>query len=85
MMVKEGNASTSGGNVILPIPEQTLFGTYFTGTGKDNAVKNIVFRNDTLKERSLSFYLAVSGGNINKSVTISYTPTQELIKQFPEK
>ncbi|MBK7150015.1 MAG: hypothetical protein IPH78_14700 [Bacteroidetes bacterium] len=81
MMVKEGNASTSGGNVILPIPEQTLFGTYFTGTGKDNAVKNIVFRNDTLKKkdlcRSIWQYLA---GNINKSVTISYTPTQGIDK-----
>jgi hypothetical protein len=81
MMVKEGNATTTGGQVILPIPEQTLFGTYFIGTSKENAVKNIVFRNDTLKKkdtsRSIWQYLA---GNVNKSATINYTPTQGIDK-----
>lgn len=81
MMVKEGVAATTGGVVKLPIPQHTLFGTYFIGSGKDNAVKSIIFRNDTLKKpaksQSVWQYLA---GNMGKSVTIYYAPTQGIDK-----
>ncbi|MFN8323132.1 MAG: hypothetical protein U0T74_10785 [Chitinophagales bacterium] len=81
MVVKEGNASVKDGIVKLPIPEQALFGTYFIGASKDNAVKNIVFRNDTIKkkDRSRSVWQFLAG-NINKAVTISFAPTQGIDK-----
>lgn len=81
LVVKEGTAPVKNGNATLPIPDRTLFGTYFIGSSKDNAVKSIVFRDDTLKKqmasKTVQQYLA---GNINKSVTISYTPTQGIDK-----
>lgn len=86
LVVKEGTAPVKNGNAVLPIPDQALFGTYFIGTGKDNSVKNIVFRNDTIKKQSESKtvqqYLA---GNINKMVTISYSPTQGVDKSITGK
>ena len=81
MLVKEGSLSIKDGGVAMPIPEQVLFGTFFIGSGKDNAIKNVVFKNDTLKHkdqcRSVWQFLA---GNINKPVSISYTPTQGIDK-----
>ena len=81
MVVKEGTAPVKEGTVKLPIPEQTLFGTYFIGTGKDNAIKSMVFKSDTLKKKtnacSVWQYMA---GNLNKPVTIYYTPTQGIDK-----
>ncbi len=81
MVVKEGNATVKDGTVKLPIPGQTQFGTYFIGAGKDNAIKNIVFRNDTIKSKAVAKevwqYLA---GNPNKQVTLAYTPTQGIDK-----
>ena len=81
MVVKEGSAPVKDGSVTLPIPDQTLFGTYFIGSGKDNAVKSIVFKTDTVKKlaRSSSVWQYLSG-NKNKQVTISYTPTQGIDK-----
>lgn len=81
MVVKEGNVPVTNGSVKLPIPNQTLFGTYFIGSGKDNAIKSMVFRNDTLKKRAeASSVWQYMAGNQNKQVTISYTPTQGVDK-----
>lgn len=81
LIVKEGTAPVKNGNAVLPIPGEALFGTYFVGSAKDNAVKNIVFRNDTVKKqeesKTVQQYLA---GNLNKTVTISYSPTQGIDK-----
>ncbi|MES2620481.1 MAG: hypothetical protein V4615_06485 [Bacteroidota bacterium] len=81
MLVKEGNAAVKDGSVGLAIPEQTLFGAFFIGSGKDNAVKNVVFKNDTLKRKSPSTSVwQFLAGNVNKAVTIAYTPTQGIDK-----
>ncbi len=81
MLVKEGTAPLKNGSVSLPIPQQTLFGTFFIGASKDNSVKNIVFKSDTLKKKTNSSsvwqYLA---GNLNKQVTLHYTPTTGIDK-----
>lgn len=81
LIVKEGTAPVKNGNAVLPIPGKALFGTYFIGSAKDNAIKNIVFRNDTIKKqeesKTVQQYLA---GNLNRAVTISYTPTQGIDK-----
>lgn len=81
MVVKEGVASVKDGVVKLPIPEQALFGTYFIGASKDNAVKNLVFKNDTIKKKDRSHSVwQFLAGNMNKAVTISYSPTQGIDK-----
>lgn len=81
LIVKEGTAPVKNGNAVLPIPGEALYGTYFVGSAKDNAVKNIVFRNDTVKKqeesKTVQQYLA---GNLNRTVTISYSPTQGIDK-----
>ncbi len=81
MVVKEGSAAVKDGSVKLPIPEQALFGTYFIGSNKDNAVKSMLFKNDTLKKKApvASVWQSLAG-NLNKQVTISYTPTQGIDK-----
>lgn len=86
LMVKEGSLALKNGSAVMPIPAQARFGTYFIGSAKDNAVKNIVFRNDTLKKQDISRsvwqHLA---GNMNKPVVISYTPTQGVDKTLSGK
>lgn len=72
LFIKEGRLSVKDGVVMLPIPAQALFGTYWIGATKDNSVKNLVFRNDKIKKeekaKELWQYLA---GNIGATVTIS--------------
>lgn len=86
MVVKEGEVPMINGKVKLPIPEHTLFGTYFIGSNKDNAVKSIVFKNDTLQKKApcaaVWQYLA---GNLNKPLTLSYSPTQGIDKTLTGK
>lgn len=81
MLVKEGSTEVKDGSVSLPIPQQTLYGTFFIGASKDNAIKSMVFKNDTLKRKAHSNavwqYLA---GNLNKTVTLHYVPTQGIDK-----
>ena len=86
LMVKEGTLPTKGGTVTMPVPEKVLFGSYFLGASKDNSVKNIVFKNDTLRKTGRSQaiwqYLA---GNVNKPVMISYTPEEGIDKTLSGK
>jgi hypothetical protein len=86
MMVKEGIVPMKEGVALLPIPEQTLAGTYFIGSTKDNPIKSMVFKNDTLKkqDRSRSVWQFIAG-NINKQVALSYTPTQGVDKTISGK
>ena len=70
----------------MPIPDQILFGTFFMGRQKDNSIKNVVFRNDTLKRqdqaRAVWQFIA---GNLNKPVTIYYVPSQGVDKSVSGK
>ena len=86
MVVKEGIAPVKDGAAVMPIPDQALFGTFFMGSGKDNSVKSVVFRNDTLqkKDQCKSVWQFIAG-NLNKQVTISYVPTQGLEKSVSGK
>lgn len=81
LMLREGTASAKNNQITLPIPSQTIFGSYFIGASKDNSIKSILFKNDTLKKpeqcASIWQYLA---GNINKPVALSYIPTQGIEK-----
>ena len=86
MIIKEGSLPIKEGGVAMPIPDQVLFGTFFIGSSKDNSIKNVVFKNDTIKRkdqcRSVWQFIA---GNINKTVTLSYTPTQGIDKSVSGK
>jgi hypothetical protein len=81
MVVREGSMPVMDGNVTLPIPDRTLFGAFFIGASKDNSVKNMVFKNDTIKKKAQSTSVwQFLAGNLNKPVTISYNPTQGIDK-----
>jgi len=86
LVVKEGSLSTKNGVVAMPVPDKVLFGSYFIGATKDNAVKNIVFKNDTLRRsaRSLAIWQFLAG-NVNKSVTIAYSPEEGIDKTMSGK
>jgi len=86
MVVKEGTLTIKDGTIAMPIPEQVRFGTFFMGSPRDNAIKDVVFRNDTLKkrDRSRSVWQFIAG-NLNKEVTISYVPTQGIDKSVSGK
>ncbi len=86
MIVKEGSLPVKDGGVAMPIPDQVLFGTFFMGSPKDNAIKNVVFRNDTLKKRDEARAVwQFIAGNVNKPVTLNYTPTQGIDKSVSGK
>lgn len=81
MFVKEGNVQVRGGNALLPIPAQTLFGTYWLGAGKDNSIKNITFKNDTIKKQvKVHDIWQILSANVGKAVTLSYAPTDGIDK-----
>jgi hypothetical protein len=81
MVVKEGTSPLSNGQIVLPIPDKALAGTYFLGAAKDNSVKSIAFKNDTIKKKTLCAsvwqYIA---GNVGKPATISYNPSANIDK-----
>ncbi len=86
MVVKEGVLPVADGFVRLPIQEKTLFGTYFIGAAKENSVKNLIFKNDTIRRKTLSRSVAdFIGGNLNKQVSVSYTPTTGIDKTISGK
>lgn len=81
LVVNEGSLSPKNGQVVLPIPPETTFGTYFLSSTKENSIKQHHFKNDTVKSKvacgSEWQYLA---GNIGKYVTLSYTASQQTDK-----
>jgi hypothetical protein len=83
LVVNEGVAKTKNGLVILPLPDKALYGTYWVGTAKDNSIKQITFRNDTLKRQKrcekVSEFLA---GNIGKQATIYFSPASAVDKSL---
>lgn len=86
LLVKEGTLPIRAGVVSMPVPDKVLLGSYFIGTSKENSVKNIVFKNDTLRKTGRSQaiwqYLA---GNLNKPVVVSYSPEEGIDKTLSGK
>lgn len=81
LIVNEGTVPTKNGKAVLPLPEKALYGAYWIGSTKENPIKQINFRTDTLKKQkrceSVVDFLA---GNIGKQATISYTASANLDK-----
>jgi hypothetical protein len=79
LVTREGKAPVKEGNVLLPIPREILFGSYWIGAAKDNSVKSLVFKNDTIQKKKPSKQLwHFLAGNVGKTVSIT-------LSQKPEK
>lgn len=83
LIVNEGNAKTKNGNAVLPLPEKVLYGAYWIGSGKENSIKQISFKNDTLKKQkrceNVAEFLA---GNIGKQATVYFTAANAIDKSL---
>ncbi len=75
MIIREGSTPIAGGKATLPVPSRAIYGSYFLGTGKDNAVKNIAIKNDTIKkeEKATAIWQLIAG-NVGKKVTLNISP-----------
>ena len=81
MIVKEGTANVKNDEVLLPIPDQTLNGTFFIGSTKDNILRSVVLKDDTLKKKTKCETVAqFLAGNIGKHATIYYNPFSPAIQ-----
>ncbi len=83
LFVKEGSKNLTNAELKLPIPENALNGTYWLGVNKENSIKSIVFKNDTIKvkKETLSFY-DILFANKGKIVTIHASPKYGLDKTY---
>lgn len=71
MIVKEGTLQNNNGQFVLPIPGQVLFGTYWLGSNKENNLKSITFKTDTLKKISEAKNISqLIVSNIGKQVSV---------------
>ncbi len=79
MVVHEGSAPVTDGRAILPVPSHAIYGSYFLGTGKDNVIKNIVIKNDTIKkqEKATAIWQLIAG-NVGKKVTLNIAPAGKI-------
>lgn len=79
MIVHEGSTPITGGKATLPVPSRAIYGSYFLGTGKDNTVKNIAIKNDTLKkqEKATAIWQLIAG-NVGKKVALNFSPAGKI-------
>lgn len=86
LVVREGTIPLKGTLGLLPIPTFALSGTYFLGTAKENPIKNLEFKNDTIKRKEkVSSLWHLVAANIGKNATISFSPMQKIDKQISGK
>ncbi len=83
LIVNEGTASTKNGNVLLPLPEKALYGAYWVGAAKENGIRNLTFKIDTLKKNirceTVQDYVAA---NVGKQATIYFTASNQIDKSL---
>ncbi|MBS1617061.1 MAG: hypothetical protein JST76_00975 [Bacteroidetes bacterium] len=79
MIVHEGSTPITGGKATLPVPSRAIYGSYFLGIGKDNTVKNIAIKNDTLKkqEKATAIWQLIAG-NVGKKVALNFSPAGKI-------
>ncbi|OFX44237.1 MAG: hypothetical protein A2046_07705 [Bacteroidetes bacterium GWA2_30_7] len=56
LVSKEGQLKVKDGSLTLPIPASALYGTFWIGSAKENSLKSIVFKTDTLKTSTTAKY-----------------------------
>lgn len=83
LFIKEGTKNISKGELKLPIPQQALNGTYWIGVNKDNTIKSVWFKNDTIKaNKQINDLYDLLVANKNKTVVLHTSPTQGLDKTY---
>jgi uncharacterized protein Veg len=86
MVMKEGTVKFKDGNATLPVPVNSLYGTYWLGFPKENPLKSVVFKNDTLKIKSKArSNEQILRSNIGKEVTITYVVNEKSEKSVSGK
>ncbi len=82
MVMKQGNVKKTNSKFIITIPTNTLLGTYWIVASKENSIKNVVFKTDTIKVQSVAKNTKqIIENNIGKDVifTVSYNEKSEKI------
>lgn len=74
MIMKLGIVKKSNGKFVITVPNNTLLGTYWILANKDNLIKNVVFKTDTIKVKSVaSNTYQILENNIGKDVSFTVT------------
>ena len=83
LIVNEGTANTKNGNVLLPLPDKAIYGAYWIGAAKENGIRNLTFKIDTLKKtkrcETVQDYVAA---NVGKQATIYFTASNQIDKSL---
>jgi hypothetical protein len=83
LFVKEGTKNINNQELKLPIPEKALNGTYWLGANKDNTIKSILFKNDSIKvKKEAKDMYDLLLANKGKSITIHTSPSNGLDKTY---
>ena len=81
MMTKEGTCKVQQNQFTLPIPEQAVFGTYWLSSAKENLIKNLQFKNDTIKvKKAAASFAELLSSCKGTEVEIHYAPAGNLDK-----
>jgi hypothetical protein len=79
MVIREGSTPVRKGVAVLPVPDNLLYGTYFLGSTKDNGIKHLTVRNDTIKKSEKATQIwQLLAGNIGKTATLNISPLQRV-------
>ncbi len=71
LVSKEGQLKAKDGKFILPVPSTALYGTYWLGSAKENMLKSVIFKSDTIKNESKAKYIdQLIRANIGKEATL---------------
>lgn len=86
MIVKEGTVAVNAGKAAIPVPTRAIYGTYFLGTTKENSIKNIIIKNDTVKRpEQIRAIWDLVAANVGKQATLSFSPAQKIDKTISGK
>lgn len=71
LVSKEGQLKSKNGAFVLPVPTTALYGTYWIGSAKENMLKSVVFKSDTLKTESKAKFIdQLIRANIGKDAVL---------------
>ena len=83
LFVKDGIKNITNAELKLPIPEQALNGTYWLGANKDNSIKSVLFKNDSIKvKKEAKDIYDLLLANKGKIITVRTSPSQGLDKTY---
>ena len=86
LISKEGQLKAKDGTLVLPVPSTALYGTFWIGASKENSLKSVIIKTDTLKISSKAkFNDQLLRANIGKDVSLilQYLMVLYLKSQIP--